>query len=216
MSTIDTLIRGFSRLLAIVAAASIVAMVLAIAADVLVRNATGASLPGMIEVAETSLVVSVFFGLAWAAANGEHVAVTLLTDRFSAAWMRIVNIFVWTLSSAFLAWLLYASTVRAVDSTRMLEERFGIVRWPMYPMRWVLVVGLVALLLVAILNVLRSALGGNPMGTAGQAEAAAAQGGETAAPSQGIGRDSAESAGGETFAVRASNIRASNTERKHS
>src|SRR5690625_2421066 len=132
MSIAETLIRGLSRLLAILAAVSIVAMVLAIAADVLVRNATGASLPGMIEVAETSLVVSVFFGLAWAAANGEHVAVTLLADRFNQATMRFVNVFVWALSSTFVAWLLYASTLRAVDSTQMLEERFGIVRWPMY------------------------------------------------------------------------------------
>lgn len=206
MRTTESLVQKLSRLLAILAAASIVAMVLAIAADVLVRNATGASLPGMIEVAETSLVVSVFFGLAWAAARGEHVAVTLLTDRFNEAWMRIVNIFVWALSSVFLAWLLYASTVRALDATRMLEERFGIVRWPMYPMRWVLVVGVAALLLVAILNVLRSVLGGTPMGTTGRGDTAAAHVSEASTPDAGTVTEEAQSAGGETFAVRAANI----------
>ena len=72
--------------------------------------------------------------------------------------MRVVNIFVWALSSAFIAWLLYASILRAVDSTQMLEERFGIVRWPMSP-SWVLVVGLVALLLVTLLNLARAIAG---------------------------------------------------------
>ena len=203
MSITENLIRGVSRLLAILAAASIVVMVLAIAADVVVRNITGGSLPGMIEVAETSLVVSVFFGLAWAAANGDHVAVTLLADRFNQATMQVVNIFVWALSSAFIAWLLYASTLRAVDSTRMLEERFGIVRWPMYPMRWVLVVGLVALLLVTLMNLARSIAGLAPMGSADQVEAALAQDVDEA--------DSTDGAGGETYAVRAANTE-SNTE----
>lgn len=180
MSYPEGLIRGLSRLLAILAAAAIVAMVLAIAADVIVRNATGASLPGMIEVAETSLVVSVFFGLAWAGVNGEHVAVTLLTDRFNRRWTRVVHIFVWALASAFVAWLLYASILRAIDSTQMLEERFGIVRWPMYPMRWVVVVGLIALLLVALLNLVRSVAGRGPMGPADEVAAALAQDHEVA------------------------------------
>lgn len=197
MSIAETLIRGISRLLAILAATSIVAMVLAIAADVIVRNITGASFPGMIEVAETSLVVSVFFGLAWAAANGEHVAVTLLTDRLNRAWMRIVNVFVWTVSSAFVAWLLYASTLRAISSTEALEERFGIVRWPMYPMRWVLVVGLVALLLVALLNLSRCLVGVAPPGSADEVEAAVTKDVDEA--------DAADGAGGETYAVRAVN-----------
>ena len=205
MSITETLIRGVSRLLAILAAASIVAMVLAIAADVVVRNITGGSLPGMIEVAETSLVVSVFFGLAWAAANGEHVAVTLRADRFNQATMRVVNIFVWARSSAFIAWLRYASIRRAVDSTQMLEERFGIVRWPMYPMRWVLVVGLVALLLVTLLNLARAIAGLAPLGSADQVEAALAQDRDDA--------DAPDGTGGETYAVRAANAE-SNTERE--
>lgn len=203
MSIAETLIRGVSRFLAILAAVSIVAMVLAIAADVIVRNATGASLPGMIEVAETSLVVSVFFGLAWAAVNGEHVAVTLLTDRFNEAWIRIVNIFVWALSSAFVAWLLYASTLRAIDSTQMLEERFGIVRWPMYPMRWVLVVGLVALLLVTVLNLLRSLVGHAPMGPASDVEATLEQGNETPIQPQGLIQGSPAAHDADASSVRA-------------
>lgn len=160
----EKFVRALSALFAVLSAAAIVVMVVAIAADVIVRNSTGASLPGMVEVAETSLVVSVFFGLAWAGVQGEHVAVTLVTDRFNPSWQRVTNIFVWAVSSAFVAWLLYASTARAIDSTRMLEERFGIVRWPMYPMRWVLAIGFAVLLLVTLTNLARTLTGRTPMG----------------------------------------------------
>lgn len=168
---IEQLVRGLSRVFAVLSAASIVVMVVAIATDVIIRNSTGASFPGMIEIAETSLVISVFFGLAWAGVNGEHVAVTLLTDRFNDTWTRIVNVFVWALSTLFIAWLLYATTLRAIDSTQMREERFGLVRWPMYPMRWVVVAGLAALLLVALVNLIRSLTSKAPMGLANEVDA---------------------------------------------
>lgn len=147
-------------------------MVLSIATDVVIRNSTGATLPGMLELAESSLVVSVFFGLAFAGVKGEHVAVTLLTDRLNKAWSNIVNIFVWSLSSAFLLWAVYATTLQAIDSTRIREERFGLVRWPTYPLRWLVVIGLVALLLVALCNLARSIRGRLPMGANNEIEAA--------------------------------------------
>src|SRR5699024_644298 len=105
----EKLIRGMARVLAALSAVAIVVMVIAIAIDVFVRNATGASLPGMIEIAETSMVTAVAFGLAWAGVNGEHVSVTLLTDRFNATWTKVINVFVWALVVFYTAWLSYAN-----------------------------------------------------------------------------------------------------------
>lgn len=183
MTLLEKSVRILSRVLAVLSAASIVAMVLAVATDVVVRNATGASLRGMVEIAETSLVISVFFGLAWAGVKGEHVSVTLLVDRFNAAWTRITQIFVWTLSSGFLVWLLYATTMRAIDSTSMQEQRFGLVRWPLYPLRWVIVIGVAALLLVTLLNLLRTIAGKSALGPDSELEAVLAQNEEPAAAS---------------------------------
>lgn len=165
-------LRKVSAGFAVVSALAIVAMMIAIAADVFVRNFSGASLPGMIEIAETSLVVTVFFGLAWAAVQGDHVAVTLLTDRFNPRWTMINGVLVWSITTAFLAWITYASARRALASTEMLEERFGIIRWPIYPMRWVIVAGFALLLLVAIANVIRTIRRQPPMGRASELEAA--------------------------------------------
>ena len=159
----EKLIHGMARLLAVLSAVAIVVMVIAIAVDVFVRNATGASLPGMIEIAETSMVTAVAFGLAWAGVNGEHVAVTLLTDRFNPTWARATNIFIWALVAFYTAWLSYANILNSVQATQAGEIRFGLVQWPMYPMRWILTLGFISLLLVALANLYRCLTHKEPM-----------------------------------------------------
>jgi TRAP-type C4-dicarboxylate transport system permease small subunit len=177
----EKLIRGMARTLAVLSAASIVVMVIAISIDVFVRNATGGSLAGMIEIAETAMVTSVAFGLAWAGVNGEHVAVTLLTDRFGPRLTRVIHIFVWILTAFYTAWLSYANILHSIDATQLGEVRFGLVQWPMYPMRWVLTLGFISLFLVALVNIYRSIRGVGPMGFADELEAALAD--ETTPPS---------------------------------
>lgn len=170
----EKLIRGIARLLAVLSAVAIVVMVIAIAVDVFVRNATGASLPGMIEIAETAMVTAVAFGLAWAGVNGEHVAVTLLTDRFNATWTKVIDIFVWALVAFYTAWLSWSNILHSIQSTEAGEIRFGLVQWPMYPMRWVLTLGFISLLLVSLLNLYRSLTNKGPMGYSDEVEAALA------------------------------------------
>ena len=159
-----------SRFMAVLSALSIVVLMLAIAADVLMRFISKASLPGMLELAESSLVVAVFFGLGWAAVKGEHVAVTLITDRLGIKANAVISIVVWGLSSLFLGWMFYATTAKALDATRNLEERFGLVRWPLYPLRWVIAVGIAVFLLVALLNFVRSLRGRPIFGDEAEAE----------------------------------------------
>ena len=171
----EKLIHGMARLLAVLSAVAIVVMVMAIAVDVFVRNATGASLPGMIEIAETSMVTAVAFGLAWAGVNGEHVAVTLLTDRFNPTWARATNIFIWALVAFYTAWLSYANILNSVQATQAGEIRFGLVQWPMYPMRWILTLGFISLLLVALANLYRCLTHKEPMGFSDELEAVLAE-----------------------------------------
>ncbi|MGO2112238.1 MAG: TRAP transporter small permease [Pseudoclavibacter sp.] len=170
-----TAVTALSRGFAIISALSIVVLMLAIAADVVMRTVTQASLPGMIELAESCLVIAIFFGLALAGTRGEHVSVTLLADRLNPAWNRVFDIAVWLCSSVFLAWMLWSSTQRAIDSTEQGEERFGLIRWPMWPLRWVIVIGFAAILIVALLNAVRSITGAGPLGAAGELELAAQQ-----------------------------------------
>lgn len=155
----DDAIRAVSRGMAIIAALSIAVVMLSTVLNVVVRFVAGVSVPGMLEVAQSGLVVAVFFGLAWAGVSGEHVSVRLLTDRLGGGANRVLAIVVWALSTGFVLWLLQASVVRAMDSTQRGESRFGLLEWATWPWRWVLVAGVAAFAVVAVANLVRAAVG---------------------------------------------------------
>jgi len=152
-----------ARGLAIVAALAIVVMGLAIALQVVVRATTGHSIPGMIEIAQSCLVVAIFLGLAWAGLHGEHVAVRVVTDRLSARTNRVLDLIIWSVSAVFLAWATWASGVRSISATGRNESGFSVaIYWPQWPWRWVIVIGFGALVAVCIVNVVRVIVGVPP------------------------------------------------------
>lgn len=158
-SRFDAYLRGQSAVLGVIAAGALVVLMLATVVDVIVRYIARASVPGMLEVAESALVTSVFLGLAWTSMQGGHVAVSIVTDRLEPALARWVAVVVWLLNAGLLAWLTYASVTRALQATSRDETRFGLVQWPVWPLRWVIAIGLALWLVVAIANVVRTIRG---------------------------------------------------------
>ncbi|WP_299518753.1 TRAP transporter small permease [uncultured Serinicoccus sp.] len=151
-----------ARVCAVISALAVVAIMVAIALQVVVRALWGFTLPGMLEVAQSCLVIAVAFGLGWAAVTGDHVSVTLLTDRLSVRVNRVLDVVVWSVSAVLVAWLAYTSTTRALEATERGEQGFGIIVWYEWPWRWFVAVGFVVLLLVCVMNVARSLTGARP------------------------------------------------------
>lgn len=151
-----------ARVSAVLSALAVVTIMVAIALQVLVRAVWGFTLPGMLEIAQSCLVIAVSFGLAWAAVTGEHVAVTLVTDRLSLRVNRILDVVVWSVSTLFVGWLLVAGTLRALEATERGEQGFGIITWYEWPWRWFIAVGFLVLLAVCVMNLVRSVTGRRP------------------------------------------------------
>lgn len=172
----EKLIVRISQVMGTLAALAIVVLMVAIVIDVVFRYTTGASVPAMVELAESSLIAAVFLGLAWGGVTGSHVAVTLVADRLSPAANRVLAIIVWGASSFFLAWMTYATTLRAISATQRREIRMGLVQWPMWPLRWVIVIGVAMLCLVCVANTVRALRSREilPAGSAGEEEDVAA------------------------------------------
>lgn len=124
-------------------------------ADVITREISDASLLGMIELGEVCLVIAVFFGMAQTGVQGKHIVVTLVTEKLPHGTRRMLQGIGWTLVSALLLWMTVANTARAFDSLLEGENRFGLIKWQIWPARMVIAVGLVFMLLVAIGNVVR-------------------------------------------------------------
>lgn len=135
------------------ASLSTIAIMVAITVDVVVRNLGGRSVPGLLEMSESALVATVFLGLAYAGATNAHVAVDLLTAALRPAVARVLIGIAWLVSVAVSVWFLIATFQRAVQSTAANELRQGLVDWPVWPARWLIVIGFAAFLLVAVINV---------------------------------------------------------------
>lgn len=143
--------------LGVLASISTIVMMLGISTDVAYRNLAGESIPGVLELSETALVATIFFGLAYAGTSNAHVAVDLLTSRLPEAAARVCLLVAWLLACVILGWLAYATFERAMTSFGQNETRMGLVNWPLWPARWFIVVGFVALAVVAVVNVVRVA-----------------------------------------------------------
>lgn len=133
-----------SAVLGVLATIATVVMMLAIVIDVAARGITGASIPGLFELGETVLVAAVFLGMAYTGVTNGHIAVDLLTERLTPAVSRIVVLIAWILTAITLAWFTYATAVRAMASSRSNETRMGLVNWPVWPARWIIVIGIAA------------------------------------------------------------------------
>lgn len=160
----DKLAESISVPLGILASVSTIVMMLGISAEVAYRNIQGRSIPGVLELSESALVATVFFGLAYAGTSGSHIAVDLLVTRLPRQVAKWTMVTAWALSVAVLGWLTYASLERALDSVSRGEARMGLVSWPLWPARWVIVVGFAAFLLVALTNLVRLLRGRQAMG----------------------------------------------------
>ncbi|WP_255545967.1 MULTISPECIES: TRAP transporter small permease [unclassified Nesterenkonia] len=124
----------------------------AVTVDVLARNALGSSVPGLLEMSESALVATVFLGLAYTGTTNSHVSVDLLTEKLPRRMARKIAGVVWLLGSLMVTWFIYASFERAMESTASGEITVGLMDWPLWPARWLIVIGYVAFLLVALVN----------------------------------------------------------------
>lgn len=151
MSLLDALSRRISGVTAIIASLCTFALAIAITTDVVSRMVTGRSLPGLVEVSETLLVMLVFLGMAFASYTGGQIAVDLVTGalpRRISAWVRSVGD---VITLVILVWLVSATYTRAIDSFLGGEFKFGLVHWPLWPARTSIVIGLLICIPIYVL-----------------------------------------------------------------
>src|SRR5687767_9374965 len=85
------------------------------------------------------LVTATFSGMAWTTVRGEQVSVQVVTERLGPKANRILDIVIWSLGSAYLTWLLWASVERAISRTWPVPETVidGVGLAALWPWRWV-------------------------------------------------------------------------------
>lgn len=160
----ERIVNSISSVLGVIATFATVVMMVGIAIDVFYRAFYDKSVPGVLELSETALVTAVFLGMAYTGATNSHIQIDLLTERLPATARRVVVAIAWILTTLFLGWATYSTALRGLKSTAENEIRMGLVNWPLYPARWMIVIGFGAMTLVALVNMIRTLRGLEVMG----------------------------------------------------
>ena len=139
-----------SRSTVLIGALATAVIAILIPASVLLRAFTGRGIRGVSDLVVLFMVAAAFLGFAAAESSNTHVRVTVLTQRLQSRTAAIVRATSGLLLAAVSGVMAYAACLRALDSLKIGEHVFGVVRFPVWPIRFTIAIGLGLLALVAL------------------------------------------------------------------
>ena len=154
----ERLYRGYGRLLGwlgVLAGLVTFAIMWLIVANALMRKVFNAPIQGSFEITEAALVLLVFLSLAYTQYRRGHIRVILLTRHLPMAVQHVLYIFVLLVGCGFFAWCAYAAWGYAVRSYNLDEQEWGLIRFPLWPIKMSIFVGVVLLSLQYLLDAIR-------------------------------------------------------------
>lgn len=137
---------------AVAGGAGIVILMLLATAGAIGRK-FGQPVPNVLEACETIMFASVFLGMAYVALHRGHVNVTMFTQRLSPRAQTILDAGVLLLAAAVFGLLTWSSWVLAWQWFLIREIRLGAFPWPIWPFRFLFVVGMGLIALQLIFSV---------------------------------------------------------------
>lgn len=119
------------------------------------------------------MVTLVFLPLAYAELNGSHITADLFYSALPPGGQKIISFLNQLLLVLFLALFTWQVTLKAISQTRRGEVQiFDGVHFLIWPSRWILVLGIGAMMLAAVLRLVVAMIGQNPEDTGEHGEAA--------------------------------------------
>ena len=130
------------RLTAALGALAILALALLGTSDVLSTRILNQSIPGFIKLSETGLVLALFLGLAVAARNRGHIRIDILVTRLGPRARRFCDATGYLFTAVFFALWTWQTGVMAAKSWSIRETATGLLPYPLYPIKFILFLGL--------------------------------------------------------------------------
>ncbi|MBU4275872.1 MAG: TRAP transporter large permease subunit [Proteobacteria bacterium] len=133
----------------LIAAICLASMVIPIAADVILRSFSGASIPGIVEIEELLMFMLVFLSLAHPQLKQNHIDMDFFFPHFPKVIQRLLYVFHWTVSTVLIIFL--TKEIFVVGLERLAKKQFTDVLFiPVYPFYFVASVGLIFLVMALI------------------------------------------------------------------
>ena len=154
MQRLGALLQQLALALVLLGAVGMMSSMLLGTADVVGTQFLGAPVPGALEITESTMVLIVFGALAYAQMQRAHIRVEILHGYVgprAKAFMDAVTHMAALVFFALLAWQGYGE---ALYGWGIRESTLGYIRFPLYPARWLLVLGTALLLLRLALDLI--------------------------------------------------------------
>ncbi|WP_212524083.1 TRAP transporter small permease [Actibacterium sp. MT2.3-13A] len=163
MQSLESLRRGYGALLTLcglIAGALTFAVMCLVVANALLRYGFNTPVAGTLELTESALPLMIFLSLALTQFRGGHIKVVLATQHMPPALARAAEVLAMTLGAALFAWAAYAGWLMAMKSLAMGELERGSIRFPLWPVKFAVFLGLALLAFQFLLDAVYCALGG--------------------------------------------------------
>ncbi len=133
--------RSLRRVLGATGGSLIFVITILTVVDVGGRALLNRPLQDTVEISSWLLVGIVFLSLSHAEDTRTHIRVELLESRLSPRKRTICDVIVFLLGTLFFGLLAWYGALTAVESTILREATFGGTNIPLYPARWIIVLG---------------------------------------------------------------------------
>lgn len=117
--------------------------------DVAGTNILGEPLPGALEITSSTMVLIVFGGLCYSQIQRGHIRVELVYTHVGPRVQALMDVVTHLSALVFFSLILWQGVSEALFSWRISEASVGLIRVPLWPARFVLVLG-AGLLLVQL------------------------------------------------------------------
>jgi TRAP-type C4-dicarboxylate transport system permease small subunit len=125
-----------------ISVALLVPMMFLVAGDVIGRYIFKSPIPAVFEINSNFLmVIVVFFPLAYVHRHGEHVFVTLFTEKFPPRIKAALDTFSVTLGAVVFGLIGWYGVIFALKATKVREYSPGIVDLPVWISKWIVPIG---------------------------------------------------------------------------
>lgn len=120
-------------------------------ADV-VGTQLGSPVSGALEFTESTMVLVVFGGITWAQIRRSHIRVELVYMQVGKKMRSVMDIITSLAGIAFFVLLAWQGGVEAVYAWEIGESTSGLVAFPIWPARWILVFGSALMILQLLID----------------------------------------------------------------
>lgn len=111
--------------------------------DVFARHMIGRPVPGVTEFNEVLMVCVVFLGLGLSQKDKAQIRAELFISRMSPKWRKALDLFSLVMGWGFWTLLAVLAVSRGWGSFVMGEYREGLLKFPIWPARWALAIGMI-------------------------------------------------------------------------